>query len=61
LSILFEDLEDYANAFKFISRQPLDTICPYLEKYGSILIEKNHDAVVEMLRRLVREKRKFII
>jgi hypothetical protein len=30
-----------------------------MEKYGPILIENNRSEVVEMLRRLVREKREF--
>ncbi|KAI6175400.1 putative RING finger protein R06F6.2in [Aphelenchoides bicaudatus] len=56
LAILFEDLEDYGAAFKFISKQPIDQMCTYMEKYGPILIENNRSAVVEMLRKMIAEK-----
>ncbi|KAI6197950.1 Vacuolar protein sorting-associated protein 11-like protein [Aphelenchoides besseyi] len=56
LSILFEDLDRHSDAFKFISQQPTEKMCDYLERYGQILMENDSTAVTELLQRTLKEK-----
>ncbi|KAI6181620.1 Vacuolar protein sorting-associated protein 11-like protein [Aphelenchoides besseyi] len=56
LSILFEDLDRHSDAFKFVSQQPTEKMCDYLERYGQILMNNDPTAVTELLQRTLKEK-----
>lgn len=64
ISILINDLKDYSNAIKFISKLPIQQVyfikilktfktSSYLDNHGSILIEHAEAEMLELIKKIV--------
>lgn len=64
VSILINDLKDYLNAIKFISKLPIQEVyflyiflsfkaSNYLNNHGSVLIEHQESEVLELIKNIV--------